>query len=82
MLKTLKDALNNSLTWLLFLVGCVLFLWRKEKDLEFELEETKANEKIKSDKEAVREADSTAAASADDYQSLRDAYLRGHKDDT
>lgn len=82
MIQKLKDTLNSTITWFLVLLAALLYFWKKEKDLEYKLEETKANDEVKSDKEAVAQADQQAATSTDDYQSLRDAYLRGHKDDT
>lgn len=81
MIQRIKDALNNSYLWLVFLLGCVAFFWRKEKDLEYELAEEKAAGKVKEDEEAQSQADHAAGNAVDTYESLRDAYLRGHKDD-
>lgn len=81
MYQKLKDALNNSLTWLLFLVGCVLLLWKKEKSLEFELEQEKVNETIKDDTKAVAQADSAANASTGSYEQLRSEYIKQHPED-
>lgn len=81
MIQKIKDALNNSLTWLLFLVGCVLLLWKKEKSLEFELEQEKANETIKDDTKAVAQADSAANASTGSYEQLRSEYVKEHPED-
>jgi len=81
MIQNIKNFLNNTFLWFLFLVGCVLFFWKKEKDLEFELEQEKANETIKDDKKAVTQADNAASASTESYEQLRSEYLRQHPED-
>lgn len=79
MLQRIKATLDNSVLWLLFLVGCVAYFWRKEKDAEYKLAEEKAAGKVKDDEEAQSQADHAASNADDEYQRLRDAYLRaGH----
>lgn len=82
MIQKIKDALNSSVLWLVFLLSCIAYFWRKEKDAEYELAEEKAAGKVKDDEEAQSQADHAAGNAVDDYKSLRDDYLRGHKDDT
>lgn len=80
MIQKLKNALDNSFLWLLFFVGCIAYFWKKEKDLEYELQEMKSNDEIKSAKDEVAKADSVATDSAANYESVRKDYLRNNKD--
>lgn len=80
MIQKIKDALNNSFLWLIFLLSCIAFFWRKEKDAEYELAETKADERIKDDKQQVKEADDASTSAEQHYDDLRRQYLNDHHD--
>lgn len=81
MWQKIKDTLNNSIMWLLFLLGCVFFFWKKEQDLENKLEETKASDEIKNAKEEIQQADAAADSSKQSYVELRDEYLSEHTEE-
>lgn len=74
MLQTIKNALNSSIVWVLALLAGILFLWRREEDLERQLEEEKGNATIKTEQEAVVKDDESAATSVADFLKLRDDY--------
>lgn len=77
MIQKIKDALNNSLTWLLFLVGCIFLLWKKEKHMEDQLREQKFDSSIKETKDEQAKIDGDAALDAAAYAKLRADYLSG-----
>lgn len=77
MSERIKSALNNSLTWLLFLVGCVLLLWKKEKHLEDQLKEQKFDDALKETKDEQAKIDGDANDAVGKYEQLqRDYNLR------
>jgi ABC-type transporter MlaC component len=76
-LKTLKDTLNNSFLWLLFLVACIAYLFRKEKHLEDQLREQKFDDALKDIKDEQDKIDSDAASANAAFDELyRDYKLR------
>lgn len=81
MWQKFKDALNSSVSWLLFLVGCVLFLWKKERDLQNELAETKAEKEVQGAGEAVKDADNDADTTQLNFEQLSEQYKSQHPDD-
>jgi len=76
MVQKIKDFLNNSFLWLLFLVGCIAYLFRKEKHLEDQLREQKFDDALKETKDVQAKIDSDAAADYDAYQRLYTDYMR------
>lgn len=81
MIQRIKDILNNSIVWLLFLISCIFMLWKREKDLESELAETKVEGDLKDEKEKIKEVDHDAATISERYKQLRDKFIAEHKDD-
>lgn len=74
MIQRLKDFLNSSFLWLLFLVGCIAFLFRKEKHLEDQLREQKFDDSLKETKNEQTQLDSTAADDLSKYNQLLGEY--------
>lgn len=77
MIQKIKDALNSTVTWFLFLIGCVLFFWKKERDLADELKEQKFDDSLKETKNEQVKIDSDAAYALANYERLRDVFKRG-----
>lgn len=73
-------AAKNFFLWILtpilFVVGCMFLLWKKEEDLEVELAETKADAKLKGLQDAQKQEDAVATAAVSDYEQLRSQYLK------
>lgn len=79
MLLKLKSLLNNSVVWLIALLGAVLFFWKKERDLARELEAEKASGAIKELEGEKRKVDEKASSDLKRFNDLVDAYDRAHR---
>ncbi len=74
MAQRIKDFLNNSILWFVAAAGAIFYFWKKEKDLETELAETKASAEVTKDEQKISDADASASAEYDHYESLRRQY--------
>lgn len=81
MIENIKKFLNNSFLWLLFLVGVIAYLFRKEKHLEDQLAEQKFDDSIKETKDEQTKVDNDAAADYAAYQRVYADYLRSNTTD-
>lgn len=81
MWEKVKTALNSSILWLVALIAAVAILWGKLRSTQDKLEENKADEKIKDEKEAVVHADDNATSAEQHFEDLSRLYKQQHPDD-
>ncbi len=74
MIEKIKYFLGNSILWFVAAAGAIFYFWKKEKDIETELAETKASSEVTKDEQKISDADASASAEYDHYESLRRQY--------
>ncbi len=81
MTEKIKETLSQAWFWILALCAGIFFLWQKKTDLQDQLDEEKADARIKDDKQTVVQADERAADAVDNFNKLSKLYEKQHPND-
>lgn len=73
--QAVKSVLLYILTPIFFILGCFYLLWTKQKNLENEIADSKADQKLEGLQNDQKTIDTTAAASTQSYEEQRAEYL-------